>query len=69
LPSRTELSTFRATLTPIMTAKGWTGAERIWSSTQGGVGNTDAYFIGLDGYSNAADGKEQYYPVFPIRSW
>ena len=45
------------------------GTERIWTSSQGGSGNTDAWFIGLDGYSNAADGKEQYYPVFPIRSW
>ena len=69
LPSKNELAAFRSTLTPIMTAKGWGGAERVWTSSQGGSGNTDAWFIGLDGYSNAQDGKEQYYPVFPIRSW
>jgi len=69
LPSKNELAAFRTTLTPIMTAKGWTGAERVWTSTQGSSGLTSAWFIGLDGYSNAADGKEQYYPVFPIRSW
>ena len=69
LPSKNELAAFRSTLSTIMTAKGWGGAERVWTSTQGGSGNTDAWFIGLDGYSNAQDGKEQYYPVFPIRSW
>jgi|694.fasta_scaffold99422_1 hypothetical protein len=69
LPSKNELAAFRPTLTPIMTAKGWGGTERIWTSSQGGSGNTDAWFIGLDGYSNAQDGKQQYYPVFPIRSW
>ena len=69
LPSKNELAAFRSTLTPIMTAKGWGGAERVWTSSQGGSGNTDAWFIGLDGYSNAQDGQEQYYPVFPIRSW
>ena len=52
-----------------MTAAGWGGTERVWTSSQGGSGNTDAWFIGLDGYSNAQDGKEQYYPVFPIRSF
>ena len=69
LPSYTELATFRSTLTPIMTAKGWGGTERIWTSSQGGTGNANAWFIGLDGYNNAADGKQQSYPVFPIRSW
>ena len=69
VPSKNELAAFRTTLTSIMTAKGWGGAERVWTSSQGGSGNTDAWFIGLDGYSNAQDGKEQYYPVFPIRSW
>ena len=69
LPSKNELAAFRTTLTSTMTAKGWGGTERVWTSSQGGSGNTDAWFIGLDGYSNAADGKEQYYPVFPIRSF
>jgi hypothetical protein len=69
LPSMNELAAFRSTLTPIMTATGWGGTERVWTSSQGGSGNTDAWFIGLDGYSNAQDGKEQYYPVFPIRSF
>ena len=69
LPSKDELAAFRSTLTPIMTASGWVGWERIWTSSQGGTGNTNAWFIGLDSYSNAQDGKQQYYPVFPIRSW
>ncbi|MEJ6573804.1 MAG: hypothetical protein QNL78_01585 [Actinomycetes bacterium] len=69
LPSRSELAAFRPTLTTIMTGKGWGGTERIWTSTQGGTGNTDAWFIGLDSYTNAQDGKGQNYPVFPIRSW
>jgi len=69
LPSTSELAAFRPTLTPIMTGKGWSGTERIWTSTQGGAGNANAWFIGLDGYTNAQDGKGQNYPVFPIRSW
>jgi hypothetical protein len=69
LPSKNELAAFRLTLQPIMVAKGWSGAERIWSSTQGASGLTRAWFIGLDGYSNDVDGKEQYYSVFPIRSF
>lgn len=69
LPSRSELQAFYATLRPILQAQGFGGTERIWSSTQVISGNSDAYFIGLDGYSNAADGKGGNYPVIPIRSW
>lgn len=69
LPSKDELSAFRATLQPIMTARGWSGAERVWTSSQGGVSNANAWFVGLDNYSNASNGKSQSMPVFPIRSF
>jgi len=69
LPSKNELAAFRATLQPILTARGWTGAERIWSSSQAAAGGPNAWFVGLDGYTNAADGKDQEYAVFPIRSF
>jgi len=69
LPSKDELAAFRATLQPLMTARGWSGAERVWSSSQGGTGNTNAWFVGLDSYSNASNGKSQSLPVFPIRSF
>lgn len=69
LPSKDELSAFRATLQPIMTARGWSGAERVWTSSQGGTSNADAWFVGLDSYSNASNGKSQTMPVFPIRSF
>ena len=73
LPSFDELSNARTSLlTYLQNAQpGQWGAQRIWSSSQAASGQNgaNAYFRGLDGYSNANDGKAQTYPVIPVRSF
>lgn len=69
LPSKDELSNARLTIRPILISAGWGGTERIWTSTEEPTWTFGAYFIGLDSYSNANDGKVQTYRIVPIRTF
>jgi hypothetical protein len=69
LPAFDELSAARPYARTYLTTVGWTGFERIWTSTEQPSNSAYAYFIGLDAYSNPNDGKQQTYQIVPIRTF
>jgi len=69
LPSKDELSNARLTVRPALLAAGWGGAERVWTSTEDPTWTYGAWFIGMDSYSNANDGKGQSYRILPVRTF